>query len=100
MQACMGNLPWPVWLAAWYVLVNLLTVCAFWRDKRRAEKGAWRIPEKSLHSLELLGGWIGAVWAIFKLRHKCAKPSFLFVTFLAAVAHVAAAAWILRAVWK
>ena len=33
-------------LAAWFLLVNAMTVMAFYVDKKRASAGEWRVPEK------------------------------------------------------
>ncbi|SJM91388.1 Cold-shock protein (fragment) [Crenothrix polyspora] len=49
----------------------------------------WRIPEKSLHTLELLGGWPGALLAQRTLRHKNRKPSYQVVFWLIVGLHVA-----------
>ena len=45
-----------IYLAA----LNLLTYFLFWLDKRRAEKGKWRISEKELLLWSALGGWPAA----------------------------------------
>ena len=43
-----------------FVSINVVTVLAYWVDKRAAVRGAWRVPEINLHTLEFLGGWRGA----------------------------------------
>lgn len=70
--------------AFWLLLALPLAVSAFaffaYRsDKRRAEAGAWRVPEATLHLLSLLGGWPGALLAQRAYRHKTAKLSFQVV---------------------
>lgn len=46
-------------------------------DKRSAEAGEQRrIPEATLHLMELLGGWPGALLAQRKFRHKTSKISY------------------------
>ncbi|WP_338288067.1 DUF1294 domain-containing protein [Luteolibacter sp. LG18] len=63
-------------LAAWFAYVI---------DKQRARaNGASgtqhpRVPETSLHLIELLGGWPAAFIAQRKLRHKCAKARYQVV---------------------
>ncbi len=59
-----------------YLAVSLLTVLAYGWDKRQARLGRWRIPERRLHLLELLGGWPGAWLAQHRLRHKNRKRAY------------------------
>ena len=66
----------PCAILAWYALMSLLTLVLYWRDKRAAVLGLWRTPEGTLHLLELLGGWPGALMGQKKLRHKCSKVSY------------------------
>jgi uncharacterized membrane protein YsdA (DUF1294 family) len=55
------------------VIINLVTAGLFAADKRRAQKGMWRISEKTLIGLSLLGGSIGALFAMHVFRHKSIK---------------------------
>jgi len=57
--------------------INLIGFFAMWLDKRKAKKGAWRIPEKSLFMITFLGGGIGTVAGMYKFRHKTQKPKFI-----------------------
>lgn len=59
-----------------FISINLITFLAYWVDKRAARQGAWRIPEKNLHQLEMLGGWSGALLGQKILRHKNKKKSY------------------------
>ena len=70
-------IPW------WYGLVSLLTFLEYGRDKLAAKCGWWRTPEKTLHFLELLGGWPGAWIGQFVFHHKCRKRKFLLAFGLA-----------------
>ena len=56
--------------------ISILTFFAYRSDKRRAEAGAWRIPESTLHLSALIGGWPGAYLAQCVFRHKISKTSF------------------------
>lgn len=58
------------------ISINLTTFIAYGIDKKAAIKKSWRVPEKDLHSLEFLGGWIGAFIGQKFFRHKTAKKSF------------------------
>ena len=60
----------------WIGGINLSTFIAYGADKRAAIKKAWRVPEKDLHTLEFLGGWIGAYIAQKVFRHKTSKKSY------------------------
>lgn len=59
-----------------FVAINPVTYLAYWVDKKAAIKGEWRIPEKNLHTLEMLGGWSGALLAQKILHHKNKKKSY------------------------
>ena len=48
-------------LALWLIVINLATFAVYGIDKSRAKRGVWRIPEKTLFLLPLLGGSIGAL---------------------------------------
>ena len=58
------------WLAAYLVLMNLVTFWVYGADKRRARRGRWRVPEKTLFLLPLLGGSIGALAGMRVFHHK------------------------------
>jgi uncharacterized membrane protein YsdA (DUF1294 family) len=78
-------------LLGWYVATSGLTSFLYADDKQRAQRGAWRVPELTLHLCELAGGWPGAFLAQRRLRHKHAKPGFQFVFWLLVGAHQFAA---------
>ena len=67
------------WLIAGYVLaVNLIAFLLFGVDKRRAKKGLWRIPEKTLFLSALLGGCPGAILGMKTFHHKTLHKRFRF----------------------
>ena len=74
---------------------GLVTFAAYAADKRAAKRGAWRTPESTLHTLELLCGWPGAWLAQRLLRHKSVKTSFRIVFFLMVVLNLAALAYVI-----
>lgn len=67
------------WLLLVYPLASLLAFGAYALDKSRALNDGWRTRESSLHMLELLGGWPGALLAQQLFRHKTRKWSFQLV---------------------
>ncbi|MGN1163692.1 MAG: DUF1294 domain-containing protein [Candidatus Ornithospirochaeta sp.] len=58
------------------VLINVLTFIFFSIDKKRAEKGKDRVKITTLLALSYFGGSIGALAAMYALRHKTQKPYF------------------------
>lgn len=68
--------------------MSAVTFCVYGLDKFKARKGLWRVPEKTLHALELCCGWPGAMAAHKVLRHKSFKPSFRRVFWAMAVLNV------------
>ena len=84
-------------IACVYALMSLVTLAAFARDKRAARRGRRRVPERTLHALELACGWPGAIVAIRLLRHKSAKRPYRAVLLLIVCLHLlawGALAWI------
>jgi uncharacterized membrane protein YsdA (DUF1294 family) len=57
-------------------LANLLTYLSFGLDKRRAISGDWRLSERRLLMMALVGGWVGAKLAQRRFRHKTRKEPF------------------------
>ena len=65
-------------------IVYLFFICcvafiAYVLDKKRAERGAWRIPEATLLVLSFLGGALGGYLAMHLARHKTKKWYFHLV---------------------
>ena len=56
--------------------INVITFLAMLIDKKKAEKGRWRIKESTLLTLALIGGSIGEVLGMHIFRHKTKKPRF------------------------
>ncbi len=52
------------------VIMNILDFVLMWRDKRRAQRGQWRIPEAVLLGVGALGGCFGGFVAMQLFRHK------------------------------
>ena len=63
-------------IAAYLLIINVAAFCAFGIDKRKAKKNAWRIPEKTLLALALLGGSAGALLGMEVFHHKTRKKKF------------------------
>jgi uncharacterized membrane protein YsdA (DUF1294 family) len=63
-------------LATYALIINAITYFLFGFDKRAAERGNSRIPEKTLLLASALGGSVGAVMAQRRFRHKTQKQPF------------------------
>ncbi|WP_102312978.1 DUF1294 domain-containing protein [Vibrio cyclitrophicus] len=82
-------------LLAWYLVIGVVTFFVYAKDKRAAINGNWRVPEKTLHILSVAGGWLGALIAQDKLRHKTQKQPFRAIYWLTVAMNVAAFVWTL-----
>lgn len=80
----------PPWAGMVYAGIGLISVLAYWADKRSAARGGWRIPEARLHLIDALGGIIGGLLAMGLFRHKTGKPGFRNVSFAIAALHALA----------
>ena len=84
------SLPAPALVvAAVYAGMSLVTFVAFAWDKSRAVRAQRRVPERTLHLFELLGGWPGALAGQHWLRHKSEKLSYRVVLWAIVVLHLA-----------
>lgn len=68
-----------MFILVFYIILSVVTFIVYALDKSAAEQHRWRIQEKTLHLLSLLGGWPGAWIAQRMLRHKTQKISFQIV---------------------
>ena len=80
----------PIYFAA----INLVTFFVYGIDKYRAKRGAWRIPEKTLFLLPILGGSIGAIAGMKFFHHKTKHWYFRYGLPLILLAQVALAVWL------
>lgn len=60
------------------LIVNVITFLMMGYDKHEAKKGNWRISEKTLFTLVVIGGSIGGIIGMFTFRHKTKKWYFRF----------------------
>ncbi len=60
----------------WLIAANLIAFALMVIDKRRADKGLWRIREATLLDWARIGGAIGTVAASRLVRHKTRKQPF------------------------
>lgn len=80
------KLDWRILGTIW-AIISGLTIYFYWSDKRKAQRDQWRIPEGTLHLLELLGGWPAALVAQRLFRHKTKKVAYQTVFWLIGFFH-------------
>ena len=66
----------PINIIVYLLLINLFGIFIMLIDKKKAIKGTWRIPEKTLLIVALLGGSIGTIIGMYWFRHKTKKLRF------------------------
>ena len=70
----------------YFIVINIIGFFIMWLDKRKAIKGSWRIPEKTLFIITALSGGIGTIAGMYTFRHKTQKIQFVigfpFITIL------------------
>ena len=81
-------------LAGYLALINLAAFLTFGADKRRARKGQWRVPEKTLFLLAILGGSIGAICGMRTFHHKTKHWYFQYGLPAILLVQLGLAAWL------
>ncbi len=81
--------------AAYIALLSVITFCAYAADKRKAQKGGWRTPEKVLLSLSFFGGAAGGLFAMAWVRHKTKHWYFLVINGVGLIWQAAVGIWLL-----
>lgn len=62
--------PWQIILLAVIGIMSVVGFASMGIDKSRAKNDKWRIPEKTLFLIALLGGALGSVLGMQVFRHK------------------------------
>lgn len=63
-------------LFLYLLIVNAAGFLVMTLDKLLAKKKAWRIPERTLLTLAVIGGSIGVLAAMYAVRHKTRHAKF------------------------
>lgn len=70
-------------------VINLATLLIFGIDKLKSVRGKYRISEKTLLILCLLGGALGGLIAMILFNHKTRKAKFFVIVPLLIIVHTA-----------
>ena len=82
-------------IVIYFIIINLIGFFIMWLDKRKAKKGAWRIPEKTLFIITALGGGIGSIAGMYTFHHKTKKIQFVIGFPLITILEVITIIWFL-----
>lgn len=63
---------WEIYL----IVINILAFLLYGIDKHRAKIDAWRISERKLLLVAIIGGSLGALLGMHIFHHKTRKPLF------------------------
>ena len=75
-------------IGIYYICVNIIAFILYGLDKKYAREGRWRIPEKTLLGIAMIGGAAGAWIGMQIFRHKTKHMSFRMLVPLFAVVHM------------
>lgn len=82
------------WTLSAYGALSVIAFVAYGWDKWQAKRGGWRVPEKNLHALALIGGFVGALLGMRVFRHKTKHPMFAVMIGVAVVVHGGVWVWV------
>lgn len=71
----------------YYVVMNIFAFILYGVDKRRAIKKEWRISERSLILVSVMGGAFGAFVGMYVFRHKIRHIKFQLIIPLTVIVH-------------
>jgi len=66
------------WIYCWLFSVNLWSFIIYGYDKARAIAGRYRVPNKVLLLIAVLGGGVGSIIGIYTFRHKTLMDRFQY----------------------
>lgn len=85
----------PLFAALWLLLWSVILFVTMGADKRRARRAAFRVPEKTLFLLALLGGAPGGLLGMEFFRHKTRHWTFVWGFRILTLLQLAGLLWLL-----
>ena len=82
-------------IGALLLIMNLIGYISMWADKRRAKKRKYRIPEKTLFMIAILGGSLGSILGMKQFRHKTKHWYFKYGMPFIFIVQVLGIGWVL-----
>ena len=77
-----------LYYSGYLVIISIVAFLCYGIDKGQARRGGYRISEKFLLTLSILGGAFGGLFGMKRFRHKTKHLQFIVVNFLGIVLHV------------
>lgn len=81
-------------LLIYFLIINAVGLFMMGIDKLRAKKQLWRVPEKTLFLVALLGGSIGTNVGMYVFRHKTKHWYFVIGMPLILIVQVVLGLWL------
>ena len=80
-------------LVSYLLIINAAGLGSMLLDKWKSKHHAWRIPERTLLLIAVLGGSVGSLLGMYLVRHKTQHPKFSLGVPLILAVQVVAAIW-------
>ena len=77
-------------LVGWILVLSAYGFVMMGYDKRQAQNGGWRVPERTLWMIAILGGGAGSYAGMQAFRHKTKHTAFRVGFLMLAIADLAA----------
>lgn len=81
-------------LLIYFLIINVIGFFFMGIDKLRAKKQVWRVPEKTLFLIAVLGGSVGTNIGMYVFRHKTKHWYFVIGMPLILIAQVGLGLWL------
>lgn len=82
------------YIILYYIAINAVAFFMYGADKLFAKKDMWRIPEKTLLGVAVIGGAFGAFAGMEIFRHKTKHTQFKLLVPIFCVAHLVILAYL------
>ena len=82
-------------LLVYFLIINVVGFFIMGIDKLRAKKQAWRVPEKTLFLVALIGGSIGTNAGMYVFRHKTKHWYFVVGMPVILIGQIALGLWLM-----
>lgn len=78
-----------IYILSYVLVINIIGIIVMGADKNKARRHAWRIPERVLFGVAVIGGSIGCWAGMYLFRHKTRHWYFVIGMPLIAVMQIA-----------